>query len=79
MIEAALRDVVVPTRGARLPGSLAQPEFRGCFTSTLCWIERLLDPSLRSNPIAVGGGVVLAASYEAREPSASAAADAIEA
>jgi len=29
-------------------------------------VEQLLDPSLRERPIAVGGGVVLAASYEAR-------------
>ena len=29
-------------------------------------VEQLLDPSLRQQPIAVGGGVVLAASYEAR-------------
>jgi len=29
-------------------------------------VEQLLDPTLRSRPIAVGGGVVLAASYEAR-------------
>jgi DNA polymerase IV len=29
-------------------------------------VEQLLDPSLRSRPMAVGGGVVLAASYEAR-------------
>jgi DNA polymerase-4 len=29
-------------------------------------VEQLLDPSLRARPIAVGGGVVLAASYEAR-------------
>ena len=28
-------------------------------------VEQLLDPSLRGKPIAVGGGLVLAASYEA--------------
>src|SRR5258708_25761454 len=29
-------------------------------------VEQLIDPSFRGRPIAVGGGVVLAASYEAR-------------
>jgi DNA polymerase-4 len=29
-------------------------------------VEQLLAPSLRGKPIAVGGGVVLAASYEAK-------------
>ena len=29
-------------------------------------VEQLLDPHLRGKPIAVGGGVVLAASYEAK-------------
>jgi nucleotidyltransferase/DNA polymerase involved in DNA repair len=29
-------------------------------------VEQLLDPSLRGKPIAVGGGMVLAASYEAK-------------
>jgi DNA polymerase-4 len=29
-------------------------------------VEQLLDPSSRGKPIAVGGGVVLAASYEAK-------------
>ena len=29
-------------------------------------VEQMLNPSLRGKPIAVGGGVVLAASYEAK-------------
>src|SRR5580692_2218735 len=29
-------------------------------------VEQLLDPKLRGKPIAVGGGVVLATSYEAK-------------
>ena len=29
-------------------------------------VEQLLNPELRAKPIAVGGGVVLAASYEAK-------------
>jgi DNA polymerase-4 len=29
-------------------------------------VEQLLDPSLRGRPVAVGSGVVLAASYEAK-------------
>ena len=29
-------------------------------------VEQMLDPKLRGKPIAVGGGVVLAASYEAK-------------
>ena len=36
-------------------------------------VEQLLDPSLRNRPIAVGGSVVLAASYEARATASAAA------
>jgi DNA polymerase-4 len=34
-----------------------------CFYAS---VEQLLDPSLRGRPVAVGSGVVLAASYEAK-------------
>ena len=39
---------------------------RGISMPSHASVEQLLDPSLRGKPIAVGGGVVLAASYEAK-------------
>jgi nucleotidyltransferase/DNA polymerase involved in DNA repair len=36
-------------------------------------VEQLLDPSLHGKPIAVGGAVVLAASYEAKHTASAAA------
>jgi len=36
-------------------------------------VEQLLNPSLRGKPLAVGGGVVLAASYEAKASASRAA------
>jgi DNA polymerase-4 len=49
----------MPTRGA---ATILHADLDAFYAS----VEQMLEPSLRGRPVAVGGGVVLAASYEAK-------------
>src|SRR6201999_1211607 len=53
----------LPHRGRDMDATILHADLDAFYAS----VEQLLNPALRGKPIAVGGGVVLAASYEAKK------------